>query len=69
MPESLRKRVIEEWRGLPEPEEKPDRTLSIREVLFNSRRNSAWKVASTRRKSSLLGLKSWVIFFPSIPAR
>ena len=34
MPESLRKRIIEEWRGLPEPEEKPDRTLSIREVLL-----------------------------------
>lgn len=33
MPQSLRKRVIEEWRGLPEPDEKPDRTLSIREVL------------------------------------
>jgi hypothetical protein len=33
MPESLRKRIIEEWRGLPEPEERPDRTLSIREVL------------------------------------
>ena len=24
---------FEEWRGLPEPEEKADRTLSIREVL------------------------------------
>ncbi len=33
MAQSLRKRIIEEWRGLPEPEEKPDRTLSIREVL------------------------------------
>jgi predicted nucleic acid-binding Zn ribbon protein len=33
MPKSLRKRVIEEWRGLPESEEKLDRTLSIREVL------------------------------------
>jgi predicted nucleic acid-binding Zn ribbon protein len=33
MPESLRKRIIEEWRGLPEPEERPDRALSIREVL------------------------------------
>jgi len=33
MPQPLRKRVIEEWRGLPEPDEKPDRTLSIREIL------------------------------------
>jgi predicted nucleic acid-binding Zn ribbon protein len=33
MSQSFRKRVIEEWRGLPEAEEKPDRTLSIREVL------------------------------------
>ena len=33
MPESLRKRVIEEWRGLPEADAKLDRTLSIREVL------------------------------------
>ncbi|MBV8141442.1 MAG: DUF721 domain-containing protein [Verrucomicrobia bacterium] len=30
---SLRQRVIEEWRGLPESGEKMDRTLSIREVL------------------------------------
>ncbi len=33
MPQSLRKRVIQEWRGLPEAEAKQDRTLSIREVL------------------------------------
>jgi len=33
MAQPLRKRAIEEWRGLPEPEEKLDRTLSIREVL------------------------------------
>jgi predicted nucleic acid-binding Zn ribbon protein len=33
MPQSLRQRVIQEWRGLPEPEAKQDRTLSIREVL------------------------------------
>jgi predicted nucleic acid-binding Zn ribbon protein len=33
MAQSLRKRVIEEWRGLPESEERPDRTLSVREVL------------------------------------
>lgn len=33
MAQSLRKRVIQEWRGLPEPEGKQDRTLSIREVL------------------------------------
>jgi predicted nucleic acid-binding Zn ribbon protein len=33
MPESLRKRVIEEWRGLPETDPKLDRTISIREVL------------------------------------
>jgi predicted nucleic acid-binding Zn ribbon protein len=33
MPQSLRKRVIEEWRGLPEPGQKQDRTLSVREVL------------------------------------
>jgi predicted nucleic acid-binding Zn ribbon protein len=33
MPSSIRKRVIEEWRGLPEPDEKIDRTLSIQEVL------------------------------------
>jgi predicted nucleic acid-binding Zn ribbon protein len=33
MSQSLRKRVIEEWRGLPEVEKKLDRTLSIREVL------------------------------------
>jgi predicted nucleic acid-binding Zn ribbon protein len=34
MPQSLRKRVIQEWRGLAEPEPTPDRTLSIREVLI-----------------------------------
>jgi predicted nucleic acid-binding Zn ribbon protein len=34
MPQSLRKHVIQEWRGLPEPDEKPDRTLSVREVLL-----------------------------------
>jgi predicted nucleic acid-binding Zn ribbon protein len=34
MPQSLRKHVIEEWRGLPESDEKPDRTLAIREVLL-----------------------------------
>jgi predicted nucleic acid-binding Zn ribbon protein len=33
MAHSVRRRVIEEWRGLPQPEEKPDRTVSIREVL------------------------------------
>jgi predicted nucleic acid-binding Zn ribbon protein len=33
MAQPLRKRAIEEWRGLPEPEEKLDRTLSVREVL------------------------------------
>ena len=33
MPQSFRRLVIEEWRGLPEPDEKLDRTLSIREVL------------------------------------
>jgi predicted nucleic acid-binding Zn ribbon protein len=30
---SFRKYVIEEWRGFPEPDDKGDRTLSIREVL------------------------------------
>ncbi|MBV9104904.1 MAG: DUF721 domain-containing protein [Verrucomicrobia bacterium] len=34
MPKSLRKTVIEEWRGLPESDEKLDRTLSTREVLL-----------------------------------
>ena len=33
MAHSLRKRVLEEWRGLPEPEQKADRLLPIREVL------------------------------------
>ena len=33
MPQSLRNRVIEEWRGLPEADAKSDRTLSIREIL------------------------------------
>jgi predicted nucleic acid-binding Zn ribbon protein len=33
MRQSDRKRVIEEWRGLPEEEEKPDRAVSVREVL------------------------------------
>lgn len=33
MAHSLRKRVLEEWRGLPEPEEKADRLLPIRDVL------------------------------------
>jgi hypothetical protein len=33
MRHSFRKRVIEEWRGLPEPGEKSDRTVSVREVL------------------------------------
>ncbi len=34
MAQSLRKRVIEEWRGLPEADSKVDRALSIREVLL-----------------------------------
>ncbi|HSU88620.1 MAG TPA: DUF721 domain-containing protein [Chthoniobacterales bacterium] len=29
----LRKRVIEEWRGLPEPDDRADRTVSIRTIL------------------------------------
>jgi len=33
MSQSLRRRAIEEWRGLPEPDPKLDRTLPIREVL------------------------------------
>ena len=33
MSQSLRKLVIQEWRGLPELEAKPDRILSFREVL------------------------------------
>jgi predicted nucleic acid-binding Zn ribbon protein len=33
MRQSDRKRVIEEWRGLPEPDEKVDRAMSIREVV------------------------------------
>jgi predicted nucleic acid-binding Zn ribbon protein len=34
MLQPLRKRVLEEWRGFPQPEEKADRTLSVREVLL-----------------------------------
>src|SRR5207249_9848320 len=30
---SIRKRAIEEWRGVPEPDENVDRTLSVRDVL------------------------------------
>jgi|SRR6478752_7225744 predicted nucleic acid-binding Zn ribbon protein len=33
MRRSFRNRVIQEWRGLPEPDEKEDRFVSIREVL------------------------------------
>ena len=33
MRRSFRRRVLEEWRGLPEPDEKGDRTLPIRELL------------------------------------
>jgi predicted nucleic acid-binding Zn ribbon protein len=33
MRQSFRKRVIEEWRGLPEPDEKGGRIISVREVL------------------------------------
>jgi predicted nucleic acid-binding Zn ribbon protein len=33
MRRSFRRRVIEEWRGLPEPDQKGDRTVSIRELL------------------------------------
>jgi len=29
----LRKRVIEEWRGLPEPDDQADRTVSMRAIL------------------------------------
>ncbi len=32
-PQSLRKRVIQEWRGLPQPEERADRMISIRDIL------------------------------------
>jgi predicted nucleic acid-binding Zn ribbon protein len=34
MPQSLRNRVIQEWRGLPQLEEKADRMLAVREVLL-----------------------------------
>jgi predicted nucleic acid-binding Zn ribbon protein len=33
MKRSLRKQVLEEWRGLPNVEERPDRTSSVRDVL------------------------------------
>jgi predicted nucleic acid-binding Zn ribbon protein len=33
MEHSFRKRVLEEWRGLPEPDEKVDRLLAARDVL------------------------------------
>ena len=33
MEHSFRKRVLEEWRGLPEPDQKVDRLLAIRDVL------------------------------------
>ena len=33
MRQSFRKRILEEWRGFPEPDEKVDRTVSVREVL------------------------------------
>ena len=33
MRRSFRRQVLEEWRGLPEPDEKGDRSLSIRELL------------------------------------
>jgi predicted nucleic acid-binding Zn ribbon protein len=33
MRDSLRKRIIADWRGLSEPEVKPDRTVSIAVVL------------------------------------
>jgi predicted nucleic acid-binding Zn ribbon protein len=33
MAHSFRKRVLEEWRGLPDSEEGPDRVLPIRDVL------------------------------------
>jgi predicted nucleic acid-binding Zn ribbon protein len=33
MAHSLRRRVLQEWRGLPEPEQKADRLLPIRDVL------------------------------------
>jgi predicted nucleic acid-binding Zn ribbon protein len=31
--DALRKRIIAEWRGLAEPEEKPDRAIAVRDVL------------------------------------
>ena len=33
MEHSFRKRVLEEWRGQPEPDEKVDRLLAVRDVL------------------------------------
>jgi predicted nucleic acid-binding Zn ribbon protein len=33
MREALRKRIIAEWRGLPESDDKIDRTVAIRDVL------------------------------------
>jgi predicted nucleic acid-binding Zn ribbon protein len=33
MSSSIRKRAIEEWRGLPEPDGNADRTLPVRDVL------------------------------------
>ena len=33
MKRSLRQKVLEEWRGLPQPTEKPDRTESVGTIL------------------------------------
>jgi hypothetical protein len=63
MPSSIRKRVIEEWRGLPEPDEKIDRTLSIQEVLAQL----APKLGLEARLRD--GLKSSAIFLENIPAQ
>jgi len=33
MKRSLRRLVLEDWRGLPQPDARPDRLVSVREVL------------------------------------
>src|SRR5271166_5434583 len=69
MAHSLRKRVLEEWRGLPEPEQKADRLLPIRDVLNQLAPKLGLEARLRRRKSFPPGSISSAISSPNIPAR
>jgi len=67
MHRSLRKRLIEEWRGLPEPDEEVDRTVSIRTVLGELATKRNVNRSCEKRRLSAHGEKSSATFSRGIP--